>query len=224
MRTTPPSYPVGPARSNSVGRVSAQRRIVAPMSVMIQPATADRFNDAQHVLSGGGDGASCQCQWWMMRNRDWQQTTRDERTALLRAEFDGSPAPGLIAVVDGGAGGWVRVGPRTVQVRLAHTRAFAQNSAQPWDDPSVWAVSCFVVRREFRGQGLTTQLLDAAVAAARDGGARVIEAYPIDTTATTKRTNDLYVGVLSTFLEAGFREVARIRPDRAIVELELDPA
>ncbi len=194
------------------------------MPVTIEPATADRFDDAQHALSGGGDGASCQCQWWMMRNRDWEQTTRDERTALFRAEFDGTPGPGLVAYVDDEPAGWVRVGPRAAHVRLAHSRAFAQNSVQPWDNPSVWVVSCFVVRREFRGQGLSRRLLDAAIAAARDGGARVVEAYPFDSAVTTKRTNDLYVGVLSTYLSAGFREAARTRPDRVIVELELRPS
>ncbi len=204
--------------------MSPARRIVAGMPATIVPATADRFDDAQHALSGGGDGASCQCQWWMMRNREWVQTTRDERTALFRAEFGGTPGPGLVAHVDDVPAGWVRVGPRTAQVRLAHTRAIAESSAQPWDDPTVWAVSCFVVRREFRGQGLTARLLDAAVAAARAGGARVLEAYPFDISVASKRTNDLFVGVLSTFLKAGFREVARPRPGRAIVELELRPA
>ena len=201
--------------------MSAERRIVAGMSVTIKPATAERFDDAQHAFSGGGDGGSCQCQWWLMRNRDWEQTTRDQRTELFRAEFAATSAPGLIAYVDGEAAGWVRVGPRDAHVRLSHTRAYVQSTAQPWDDPSVWVVSCFVVRRKHRTQGLTAQLLDAAISAARTAGARVLEAYPIDTTVTTKRTNELYVGVLSSFLKAGFREIARPRPDRVIVELRL---
>ena len=192
------------------------------MSVTIEPAAADRFDDAQHALNGGGDGGSCQCQWWLMRNRDWVQTSREQRAELFRAEFDGMQPPGLIAYVDGEAAGWVRVGPRDTHVRLAHTRAYAHSTAQPWDDPSVWVVSCFVVRREHRMSGLTAQLLDAAISAARAGGARVIEAYPIDTAVTTKRTNELYVGVLSSYLKAGFREVARTSADRAIVELELE--
>jgi GNAT superfamily N-acetyltransferase len=194
------------------------------MATMIEPATADRFDDVQHALSGGGDGASCQCQWWMMRNRDWQQTTREQRTGVFRAEFDGTPSPGLVAYVDGEAAAWVRVGPRTAQQRLAHTREFAQKSVQPWDDSSVWGVTCFVVRREFRGRGLASQLLDAAIVAARDGGARVLEAYPVDTAMVAKRVNDLYTGVLSTFLKAGFREVAHTRAGRVIVELDLTAA
>jgi GNAT superfamily N-acetyltransferase len=116
----------------------------------------------------------------------------------------------------------VRVGPRTAQPRLARTRNFASTSVEAWDDPDVWAVSCFVVRKEHRGAGLTQHLLGAAVDFARDHGARVLEAYPIDPQAGRKRSpNDLYHGVVSVFERAGFREVGRPRPDVAVVSLEL---
>ncbi len=204
--------------------MSATARSLAVMpTITIEPATSDRFDDLQHALSGGGDGASCQCQWWMMPNKDWERTTRTQRADLLRTETSDSPAPGLIAYVDGEPAGWIRVGPRTAQVRLGRTRAFAANSVEPWDDPDVWAVSCFVVRREHRGLGLNATLLDAAVAYAREHGARAVEAYPIDTSVVEKRSNELYVGVLSVFEQAGFHEVARTRPERAIVERSLAP-
>ncbi|MFT4221315.1 MAG: GNAT family N-acetyltransferase [Microbacterium sp.] len=190
-------------------------------TITIEPATPDRFGDLEHALSGGGDGASCQCQWWMLPNKDWEKTTRGEREGMLRAELDAAPPPGLIAYADGEPAGWIRVGPRPTQVRLGRTRAFNANSPEPWDDPSVWAVSCFVVRREHRRTGLNAQLLAAAVEFARRNGARVIEAYPTDTNVAKKSSNDLYVGVLSVFEDAGFHEVARPRPERTIVELDL---
>jgi GNAT superfamily N-acetyltransferase len=185
-------------------------------TITIEPVTADRFADAEHALSGGGDGHSCQCQWWMITNAQWQGTSMEEREGMLRSEVDAGP-PALVAYVDGEAAGWVRVGPRAAQVRLARTRAFAE-SPHPFDDPSVWAVSCFVVRREHRGAGLTAEMLDAAVTYAREQGARVVEAYPIDPTAANKRSNELYTGILTTFIAAGFTEVARPKPHLVIVE------
>ncbi|GAA5096957.1 GNAT family N-acetyltransferase [Microbacterium yannicii] len=190
--------------------------------ISIEPATADRFDDAEHALSGGGDGYGCQCQWWMMPNSEWDRTTREQREGMLRAEIDAGPPPALIAYVDGEAAGWVRVGPRNRQVRLGRTRKLAPNSPEPWDDESVWTVSCFVVRKEHRGQGLNARLLDAAIDHARASGARVIEAYPFDPDAGKKiPVNDLYHGVVSTFEAAGFREVARPQPHLAIVSLDL---
>jgi GNAT superfamily N-acetyltransferase len=190
--------------------------------ITIQPATADRFDDAEHALSGGGDGKGCQCQWWMMSGAQFDKLTQQEREKLLRDEITTGPPPALIAYVDGEPAGWVRVGPRTRQLRLARTRKYGPHSEEPWDDPDVWAVSCFVVRKEHRGLGLSAKLLDAAVDHARKAGARVVEAYPVDPEAGRhKPANDLYHGVVSTFAQAGFREVARPRPDVAIVALEL---
>jgi len=191
-------------------------------NITIEPATADRFDDAQHALTGGGDGRSCQCQWWTITNAEFQRTPIEQRQAMLHDEMQVAPPPALIAYVDGEAAGWVRVGPRTRQIRLGRTRNFTAHSEEPWDDDAVWAVSCFVVRKEFRRQGLNARLLEAAVDFARASGARVIEAYPMDPDAGKKiPVNDLYHGVLSTFEQAGFREVARPKPYLAIVALDL---
>lgn len=188
--------------------------------IRIEPTSADRFADVEHALTGGGDGASCWCQWWMLRNAEFNATPRDERRALLRRDLEETPATGLVAYVDGEAAGWVKVSPRPAQPRLAHTRN-VQKSPEPIDDPSVWAVSCFVVRKEFRRHGLSAALLDAAVAHARAHGARVVEGYPIDTAATKTSSNALFHGALTTFLDAGFAEVVRAAPARPIVSLTL---
>ncbi|WP_137844676.1 GNAT family N-acetyltransferase [Microbacterium sp. 2FI] len=192
--------------------------------ITIEPATGDRLADAEHALTGGGDGRSCQCQWWTITNAEWQRTTSDDRAELLRTEIETGPPPALIAYVDGEPAGWVRVGPRTRQVRLGRTKSFVAHSEEPWDDEAVWAVSCFVVRNEHRGAGLNALLLDAAVDYARMNGARVVEGYPKDpASGRTKSSSELFHGVVSTFEAAGFREVARPRPDLAIVALDLAP-
>jgi GNAT superfamily N-acetyltransferase len=190
-------------------------------AITVLPATVDRFDALERVFDGGGDGRSCQCQWWTLTSRQYDATTKDERVGMLREQIAAPVAPGLIAEVDGEAAGWVRVGPRTVQPRLARTRLFGPNSPEPWDDATVWAVSCFSVRREFRGRGVTSTLLTDAVEFARTHGARVVEGYPIDTSAGRTSSNDLYHGALSTFLDAGFTEIARPRPERVIVSLDL---
>ncbi|MEU1973647.1 GNAT family N-acetyltransferase [Microbacterium sp. NPDC019599] len=191
-------------------------------TVTIEPATSDRFDDAQHALTGGGDGRSCQCQWWTLTNAEWQKTSQAERQELLRHEVTAGPPPALIAYVDGEAAGWVRIGPRTSQIRIARTRIINESTREPLEDESVWAVSCFVVRKEHRGSGLTARLLAAAVDFARENGARLIEAYPVDTSESPKKpSNELYYGVLSTFRDAGFVEVARPKPDRVVVALDV---
>ncbi len=190
------------------------------MTIEILPATGDRFDDAETALDSG-DGPACQCQWWLLTNAEFEKNTRDQLEERFRAEFDGIRPPGLIAYVDGEPAGWVRVGPRTAQRRLGRTRDVTTATAEPLDAEDVWAVSCFVVRDQHRGQGLMKHLLDAAVSAARDGGARVVEAYPLDPTVSKRSANQLFRGTVSVFEDAGFDIIARPKPDRALVALTL---
>ena len=189
--------------------------------ITTRPATIDEWDDVQAALTGGGDGRSCQCVWPLLSNKDWDATTVEQRREMLRDELHAGPPPGLVAYVDGEPAGWIRIGPRPAQQRIARTRLVQTATEHPFDDEGVWAVTCFSVRREHRGLGLNAALLEAAVDYARASGARVIEGYPIATDMAKTSSNSLYVGAISTFLKAGFREVARPTPKRVVVELAL---
>lgn len=191
-------------------------------TITTELATTARWDDVQHALTGGGDGASCQCIWPVLSNKDWDATTTPQRTEMFRTEIDEGPPPGIVAYVDGEAAGWIRIGPRTRQARVARTRIIAAASTEPFDDESVWAVTCFVVRREHRGGGLNLELLRAAVEYARESGARLIEGYPVDTRGEKQRSNDLFHGTLGTFRAAGFMERAELKPGRTLVTLAFD--
>lgn len=191
------------------------------VTITTEPAITSRWDDVQHALTGGGDGASCQCIWPVLSNKDWNETTTPQRKEMLREEIDSGPPPGIIAYVDGEAAGWIRIGPRTRQARIPRTRIIAAASTEPFDDETVWAVTCFVVRREHRGRGLNLELLRAAVDLARESGARLIEGYPVVTGGEKQHANDLFHGTLGTFLEAGFTEKTELKPGRALVTLEL---
>ena len=190
-------------------------------TITTEVATIDRWSDVQRALTGGGDGASCQCIWPVLSNKDWNATTKDQRTEMLRTEIADGPPPGIIAYVDGEAAGWIRIGPRTRQARIPRTRIIAAASTEPFDDTSVWAVTCFVVRREHRGSGLNRVLLQAAVDYARSSGARLIEGYPVDTAGEKMRANDLFHGTLGTFLSVGFEQRAPLKPGRTLVARDL---
>ena len=191
-------------------------------TITTELATMARWDDVQHALTGGGDGASCQCIWPVLSNKDWSATTTPQRTEMFRTEIDEGPPPGIVAYVDGEAAGWIRIGPRTRQARVPRTRIIAAASTEPFEDESVWAVTCFVVRREHRGSGLNLELLRAAVEYARESGARLIEGYPVDTRGEKRRSNDLFHGTLGTFLAAGFMERAELKPGRTLVALSFD--
>ena len=85
----------------------------------------------------------------------------------------------------------------------------------------VWAITCLVVAKDCRRQGLMRPLIAAAVAHAQRRGARIVEAYPIDSGRRLSAA-ELYTGTLAAFLDLGFAEVARRSPTRPIVRLARD--
>ncbi len=191
---------------------------------IVEAATPERWRDAVHALTGGGDGGSCWCQWWTLTNAEFQALSSDDRRELLRAEIEAGPPHQLIAYVSGIPSGWVRVGPRPAQARLRRTRLVLSGTSHPLDDPAVWAITCLVVRREHRGEGLAHELVRAAVGFARANGAAVIEAYPVDTAVRTSSNNELFHGTVSLFTAQGFTEVSRPQPARPVLQLVVQPA
>jgi ribosomal protein S18 acetylase RimI-like enzyme len=91
---------------------------------------------------------------------------------------------------------------------------------KPVDDRPVWSLVCFVVAGSCRRRGVAEALLGGAVAYAAEQGAEILEAYPVDKPGPG-RDDSLWFGSKSMYDRAGFIEVARRRPERPIVRLEL---
>lgn len=186
------------------------------------PCTRQRWDDLVAVFEGPGDPGRCWCQWFFRGASADRAHADDNRSALQRQVHDGPP-PGVLGYVDGVPTGWCAVAPRPSYTRLTRSALLRGLPAGVLADASVWSVTCFVVRRGARRQGLAGPLLAGAVERARSGGATTVEGYPIDL-AVRSSTNsaELYHGPLSVFLRAGFLEAARPTPDRPVVRLALD--
>jgi GNAT superfamily N-acetyltransferase len=129
--------------------------------------------------------------------------------------MDAGHIPGLLAYVDGVPAGWVSVAPRSEFPTLNRSRVLF-----PVDDKPVWSIVCFFVHRKYRHTGLMRPLIDAAVAYSRSQGGDIVEAYPYDPGKKVESAS-IYLGVTSTFLEAGFIEVARRSPTHPIMRKKL---
>ena len=191
--------------------------------IRIEAAAGIPWADVEHAFTGGGDGGSCWCQWFTIPRRSFSAATTDERRELLAREVAAPVSPGLVAYVDNEAAAWMRVGPRADLPTLLRSRVVTAGSGEPVDDRRVWAITCFVVRREHRGRGVAKRLVDAGVAFAASHGARVVEAYPFDTDTDTgaRRVNDLYVGTVRLFGDRGFVETSRPTAARVVMTRDL---
>jgi GNAT superfamily N-acetyltransferase len=185
----------------------------------VEDATPDRWDDLVAVFGTRGDASRCWCQWFRHQRPGFYATTPDGRRGDLQTQVAAAAAPGVLAYDDAGVpSGWCAVAPRADYPRLLSYPAAAATA----DEPGLWAVTCFVVRVGKRRQGLSEVLLEGAVDLARRHGARVVEAYPLDTTVRTASAAELFHGPLSVFQRLGFTEVGeRTSKARPVVRLDL---
>lgn len=102
----------------------------------------------------------------------WRNCTQDERVTMQQeqtacGEPNASTTSGLVAYVDDEPAGWVAVEPRTAYPKLRTTRIPWRGRDENKDDDGVWAVTYLVVRKGYRGRGLTYPLASATIDFAR---------------------------------------------------------
>ena len=181
----------------------------------IRPLTPKRLPDLAGLFEQGGDPKWCWCASFRVRGMDFTKPRPADNRAVLekaaRADARKGRAPGLIAYRDGEAIGWVSFAPREDFERLEHSTVLARIDEKP-----VWSIVCFVVGRRARGQGVAEAMLAAAIDYARDHGATLLEAYPADTSSGRIASANAYMGTLSMFERAGFKEVERRQANGAV--------
>ena len=187
-----------------------------------RPANEAATGDVEAVFDTGG-ARKCRCQALKVPGWIWRDTTQDERDAALLEQTacgtDG-PTSGLIGYLDGEPAGWVAVEPRE-----NYPRIWARQKSWMRMDPElvgVWSVTCFVVGKGFRRQGLMYELCAATVEYGRRVGAHVLEGYPTEpppgkTGSGTRRPS----ACPSVFLDVGYEVVASPTLRRRVVRHRL---
>jgi ribosomal protein S18 acetylase RimI-like enzyme len=189
------------------------------MKLTVAPLTPDRWADLEMIFNARGCSVARGC--WCMAYRvsgspaalpPGMTRSRANRAALKALVAAGNP-PGLIGYRGKLPVGWVSIGPREDYARLERSPVMKPVDAQP-----VWSVICFVVPAQYRGQGVARALLEGAVGYARKHGARLVEAYPVDTPSRAK-DDYMWFGAKSMYDKVGFVEVARRKPQRPVVRI-----
>jgi GNAT superfamily N-acetyltransferase len=141
---------------------------------------------------------SCYCMETHRTQRDeeWATRTADDNRRDMSAMIDRGQVTALLAFVDGKPVGWCNYGETTRLAGVMH-RFHLQAAAQE----GVGSIACFVIAAPYRGHGVASRLLDAAIDRLRVRGASQVEAYPTRKDDTPQGN---YRGPLSMYLRAGF--------------------
>lgn len=113
---------------------------------------------------------------------------------------------------DGETLAWCQCGPRDRLKKLLSTYEL-----QP--DPSVWAFTCFLVAKPWRGRGLANRLLRGALADLARKGVTRVQGYP--RAGVGMEDEDVWQGTEQMFQHAGF-QLFRQHDTWPVYELALD--
>lgn len=191
------------------------------MTMDIVPLTADLWPAFEDLFGKQGACYGCWCTYFRLPPAARRDNDSACKREIMKARIEAGPPPGLLAFDGERAAGWMQIGPRADVPEWNNSgRGSAPLEAGDAGDPAVWAISCFFLRAKARGGGLTHRLVERGIAYARDSGARLLEACPMDLSRDS-RSIGLFVGSSRVFEKAGFSRVAERKPGRPLVRLIL---
>jgi len=176
-----------------------------------EPVTPDRWADLETLFSERGVQNGCWCMYWRIKRKEFEQNYGAGNNNSLKGIVESGQVPGILAYYQENPVGWCSVAPRE-----DFPVVLRSPTLKPIDDKPAWSITCFFVTRPYRTSGLTHLLIKAAVRYAKEHGARIIEAYPIDVHAKSIEF-DLYSGLNTTFEKEGFVEAFRRSERKSIM-------
>jgi GNAT superfamily N-acetyltransferase len=186
---------------------------VAP-SLEFHPLTPDRWPDLVALFDHHGNPGYCWCMTWRLTGSQYKQLDSAGRRQALEIKVKAGTPTGILAYQGGEPIGWCSIAPRETYARLENSKVLKR-----FDDAPVWSVVCFFVKRDHRGQGVSVQVLKAAVAYARSQGAKIIEGYPVEPDRSYR-----FMGAPSIFERAGFQVAMSASNGRKIMRYTVEQA
>ena len=155
-----------------------------------KPVTAETVGDFETLFGARGGPNWC----WCMAFRATPEEIRDSKSPSRRKQIlgriqNGVPV-GLLAYKEGEPIAWVSVAPKGTFRGLGGIE----------DTEGVWSLTCMFVPRVHRRQGITRQLIAAAVEHVGKSGGKLLEAYPVEPDSPSYR----HMGFISIFEGTGF--------------------
>ena len=181
-------------------------------SIDFHALTPDRWSDFEKLFGDRGACGGCWCMWWRLRNKDYELNKGEENKIAMNYLVASGATPGILAYERDVPVGWCSVAPREEFKRLENSRIL-----KPVDDQPVWSVVCLFVAKGWRGQGVSTSLLRAAVDFVRERGGEIVEGYAIEPKAGKIPDAFAFHGLAAAYRNAGFTEVARRSETRPIM-------
>ena len=179
--------------------------------IHIERATAENWADLESLFRTSAECEGC----WCMNHRckpEIAPTGNEAREALKSLIADGR-AFGLLAYKESQCVGWIKNQP-------GHD--FSVEKPE-FKDAGAWSIHCLYVASNARAQGVSSQLVKAAVDLAKQEGATSVYAFPIPEETRNKfpEHEAEFSGRLSTYLRLGFQTNEKLNDFYQVVVRDL---
>ena len=174
----------------------------AAPAIEVRPLERTDWAVVEELFGERGACGGCWCMLWRAPRggRAFEEQKGEPNRAAFRALVEAGQVHGILAFAAGRPVGWCSFGPAASFPGLLRSRVLARPRSA-----GTWSVTCFFIARGWRGRGVGTRLLQAAVARAFALDAAEVEGFP----AVPRSGGQLpgpfaWTGVPALFEAAGF--------------------
>lgn len=183
----------------------------SPNDIEFHEVDRDRWEDLERLFESRGGPRYCWCMVWRRMPRGAGCSDPKSKKEALRRRVEDEAPIGILGYLHEEPSVWCSIAPRDTFRELGGSKIPLGESE------SVWSITCFFAPRRLRGNGIARRLINAAVEHARERGATVVEAYPVDHDSPSYK----FMGIVSSFEGLGFEKVGRAGSRRHVMRLFL---
>jgi GNAT superfamily N-acetyltransferase len=197
-------------------RMNNNLKINVKSKFSFYPVTKENWKDFENLFGEKGACAGCWCMYWRLRRKEYDTLRGSGTKKKMKNLVNNGTVPGILAYDDDKPVGWCSVAPREDFPVLENSKVLKRI-----DDKPVWSVVCFFINKDYRKEGLSVELLNAAKKYVKNNKGKIIEGYPVE--PKKGKTADVFAwtGLASAFRKAGFKEIIRRSETRPIMRFSI---
>lgn len=181
--------------------------MTATKKIKVKAVDKNNWRDFETLFKSKGAPGYCWCMAWRMTKEELKLNTSSNRKKFIKQRVSLGVPIGLLAYVEEEAIAWCSVAPRETYQRLGGDETLGD----------VWSLVCFFIKKEYRGLGLVSKLIEHAKKYAKKHGAKHLEAYPVEPDSPSYR----FMGFVDSFKAAEFKSVKMAGTRRNVMTCKL---